>query len=116
MTPKTATEFHPDLIELAELAKALAHPARLRIVQILAAREGCICGEIVAALPLAQATVSQHLKELGRVGLVTGEISGPRTCYELDRAAVARAETALSRLFRDITCCPPKGKSDEGCC
>ena len=116
MAPRTTTEFHPELIELAEIAKALAHPARLRIVQILAAREECICGDLVDALPLAQATVSQHLKELKRVGLVTGEISGPRTCYGLDRDAVARAESALSRLFHDITCCAPEGETDEGCC
>lgn len=116
MPAKTTPDFPPDLVDLAELAKALAHPARLRIVQILAAREGCVCGEIVDALPLAQATVSQHLKELGRVGLVTGAISGPRTCYGLDRAAVARAETALSRLFRDINRGPAEGGTDEGCC
>ena len=116
MRPTAATGFHPDLVDLAELAKALAHPARLRIVQILAAREGCVCGELVDALPLAQATVSQHLKELKRVGLVTGEIAGPRTCYGLDREAVARAETALSRLFRDITCCPTEKTTGEGCC
>ena len=67
--------------ELALLAKALAHPARVQILHVLLTRESCFCGEIVGRLPLAQATVSQHLKVLKEAGLIQGEIDGPRTCY-----------------------------------
>ena len=116
MAPTTTTRFDPDLVVLADLAKALGHPARLEIVRILAARDGCVCGDIVDRLPLAQATVSQHLKELKRVGLVTGTISGPRTCYCLDRDAVAKAGQALARLFDDVACCRIEGVNDEKCC
>ena len=67
--------------ELALFAKALAHPVRVQILRILLERKACLCGEIVAELPLAQATVSQHLKILKEAGLVQGEIDGPRVCY-----------------------------------
>ena len=67
--------------QLAELRKALAHPARVAILRQLAEAGACICGEIVSALPLAQATVSQHLKVLKDAGFVQGEIDGPRVCY-----------------------------------
>lgn len=67
--------------QLAEMAKALGHPARVAILRQLAEEGQCICGQIVSALPLAQATVSQHLKVLKDAGLVQGEIDGPRVCY-----------------------------------
>lgn len=67
--------------ELARLAKALAHPARAAIVRFLLAGGECICGDIVDRLPLAQATVSQHLKVLRESGWITGEVDGPRVCY-----------------------------------
>lgn len=66
------------------ICKALAHPARVRILEFLKKMNNCICGEIVEMLPLAQSTVSQHLKILKDSGLVKGEIEGPRTCYCLD--------------------------------
>lgn len=69
---------------LAGLCKALAHPARVRIVRLLMTVDTCVCGDIVQKLPLAQSTVSQHLKILKDAGLVRGEIAGPRTCYCLD--------------------------------
>jgi ArsR family transcriptional regulator len=75
--------------ELAALAKALGHPARVRILRLLLARDACVCGEIVEQLPLAQATVSQHLKVLRESGLVQGEIDGPRVCYCVDRQRLA---------------------------
>ena len=95
-------EFDSSLQELADLARALAHPGRLRILQILARQNTCICGELVDQLPLAQSTVSQHLKELKRVGLITGEISGPRTCYCLEPAAVARMQAGFAELFAGL--------------
>ncbi len=98
MTDTTATEFDPALESLARLAKALAHPGRLRILNILK-DGGCICGDIVDRMPLAQATVSQHLKELKKVGLIRGEIAGPRVCYCLDPAAVKRARQDLVDWF-----------------
>ncbi len=66
---------------LAELAKALGHPLRVRILRILVRRKTCICGDLVDELPVAQSTVSQHLRMLKDAGLVRGEIDGPRTCY-----------------------------------
>ena len=68
-------------IELANLAKAIGHPARAAIVRLLLASGDCICGEIVEQLPLAQATVSQHLKVLKEAGWIKGEVDGPRVCY-----------------------------------
>ncbi|MCS6970542.1 MAG: metalloregulator ArsR/SmtB family transcription factor [Planctomycetota bacterium] len=88
----------PEERALAQLAKALAHPARVRIVRFLAERRECFCGDIVDALPLAQSTVSQHLKILKKAGLVQGEIDGPRTCYCLNRSALDRLKLLVSRL------------------
>jgi ArsR family transcriptional regulator, arsenate/arsenite/antimonite-responsive transcriptional repressor len=67
--------------DMAKLAWAQAHPARIRIVRLLLNRTSCICGEIVEEMPLAQSTVSQHLKILKETGLLQGEIDGPRVCY-----------------------------------
>lgn len=66
---------------LAKLAWAIAHPARVQIVRLLIGREACVCGEIVDCLPLAQSTVSQHLKILKESGLIQGEVDGPKVCY-----------------------------------
>ena len=88
-----------EAIKLAQFCKALAHPARVEILRILLKRNGCICGDIVDALPLAQSTVSEHLRVLKAVGLVTGEIEGPRTCYCVNRAAVADLERLVGKLL-----------------
>lgn len=79
----------------AELMKALGHPARIAIVELLAERKTCICGDITDELPLAQSTVSQHLKALKNAGIITGEIDGVRTCYCLDE----EGSKEVSRLF-----------------
>ena len=84
--------------ELAALAKALGHPARVAILRQLGERGECICGDIVSTLPLAQATVSQHLKVLKEAGLVQGEIDGPRVCYCVDPAAVRRLKDLVGGL------------------
>jgi DNA-binding transcriptional ArsR family regulator len=84
--------------EVARVAKALAHPIRVRIVQLLLARETCLCGQIVDELPVSQATVSQHLKVLKDAGLVRGEIDGPRVCYCADRTALGRHAQLLGVL------------------
>ncbi|MBX3275233.1 MAG: winged helix-turn-helix transcriptional regulator [Sandaracinaceae bacterium] len=83
---------------LAALAKALGHPARVAIVRLLARRETCVCGEIVDELPLAQSTVSQHLAQLKRAGLIRGEVDGPRVCYCLDEGAVALLKALVEGL------------------
>lgn len=84
--------------DLAKLTWALAHPARVRIVRLLLSRTSCMCGEIVEEMPLAQSTVSQHLKLLKETGLVQGEIDGPRVCYCVNKAALA----TLKKLIADL--------------
>ena len=84
--------------ELAELARALSHPARVAIVRHLATRGTCVCGEIVNVLPLAQATVSQHLKVLKEAGLVQGEVDGPRMCYCVNPETVKRFQSLVASL------------------
>ena len=83
---------------LAALAWGLAHPLRIRILQLLAKRETCVCGEIVEEMPVAQSTVSQHLKILKEAGLVQGEVDGPRVCYCINPAALAE----LKKLVGDL--------------
>ena len=85
-------------VELARLAKALGHPARVAILRMLSERGECICGQIVDLMPLAQATVSQHLKVLKEAGLVEGEVDGPRVCYCVDRRAVRRFKELIKGL------------------
>ena len=80
--------------QVARMAKALGHPARIAILRTLAKRS-CVCGEIVDVLPLAQSTVSQHLKVLREAGWITGAIDGPRTCYALNRAAISELRLVL---------------------
>jgi ArsR family transcriptional regulator len=84
--------------ELAALAKALAHPARVRILRFLLQREECVCGEICDQLPLAQSTVSQHLKVLREAGLVHGEVDGPRVCYCADSMRLRHLGVLLDGL------------------
>lgn len=91
--------------ELAGAFKALAHPARLEILRVLARRGTCICGEIVDEIPLAQATVSQHLRVLKNAGLIAGEIEGPAVCYCVDPDALAGLQTSVEDFFRSITNC-----------
>lgn len=84
--------------ELARLAKAIAHPARIAILRTLLRKQSCVCGELVSELPLAQSTVSQHLKQLKDAGLVRGTIDGPRVCYCVDPTAIDR----LKKLVVDL--------------
>ncbi len=84
--------------ELATLAKALGHPARVQIMRLLVRREACICGDIVDELPLAQSTVSQHLKVLKEAGLIRGEIDGPRTCYCVEPRTLRRLKALIGSL------------------
>jgi ArsR family transcriptional regulator len=102
-----ATDSKPDLRpvegaeadeELANLSKALGHPARVQIIRLLSRRTTCVCGDIVDELPLAQSTVSQHLKVLKDAGLVHGEVDGPRVCYCLEPRAFRRLKALIGAL------------------
>jgi ArsR family transcriptional regulator len=84
--------------ELASFARALGHPARVQIMRLLVRREGCVCGDIVDELPLAQSTVSQLLKVLKDAGLIRGEIDGPRTCYCVEPRALRRFKALAGSL------------------
>jgi ArsR family transcriptional regulator len=84
--------------ELAVLTKALGHPARVKIMRLLVRREACICGDIVEELPLAQSTVSQHLKVLKEAGLIRGEIDGPRVCYCVEPRTLRRLKALVGSL------------------
>ncbi|WP_153631138.1 helix-turn-helix transcriptional regulator [Prolixibacter sp. SD074] len=101
--------FEQELIGKAALFKALAHPARLQILQFLAATQSCITGDISDELPLGRTTVNQHLKELKAAGLVTGHIEGVKTKYCLDMENVARLRSELSgfldNLYLEDYCC-----------
>ncbi|MBF6599749.1 MAG: winged helix-turn-helix transcriptional regulator [Dehalococcoidia bacterium] len=85
------------------MLRAIAHPARFRIVKLLAARASCVCGDLVLELPLAQSTVSEHVKVLKDAGIIRGTIAGPNTCYCLEPAALAW----LQREFGELrsACC-----------
>jgi ArsR family transcriptional regulator len=107
--------FPPDLARLAEVAKALGHPARLAILQTLAARGTCVCGELVSELPLAQATVSQHLKALKTAGLVRGEVDGPRSCYCVDADALRALSDDLGAFLGPVLAALPDDCSDDCC-
>ena len=84
MTRKKITGYSKDEELMAKFAKALAHPARISILKLLSKQDTCYCGDIVEELPIAQATVSQHLKELKEAGLIQGTIEGPKVCYCLN--------------------------------
>src|SRR5688572_23340594 len=96
----TKTEnFTSQQNQLATYAKALAHPARIAIIEYLLKNQTCICGDLVDELPLAQATVSQHLKELKQVGILKGEVEGTSVCYCLNEQVWNEIKTALNGLF-----------------
>jgi ArsR family transcriptional regulator len=84
--------------DLAKLAKALGHPARVHILRVLLAKDTCVAGELSDELPLAASTVSQHLKLLKESGLIKGEVDGPRRCYCVDRGVLQHLKTLVERL------------------
>jgi ArsR family transcriptional regulator, arsenate/arsenite/antimonite-responsive transcriptional repressor len=95
-------EFGTKEQSLAAFAKAISHPARIAILNVLAKKNECICGEIVEILPLAQSTVSQHLKELKNAGLIDGSIDGPRSCYCINWKAFEKFNTEFESLFAKL--------------
>ncbi len=102
-------EFSVKENRLAKYAKALAHPARVAILNLLAKKQACICGDIVDELPLSQSTVSQHLKELKEAGLIKGDIEGAKVCYCIDEKEWKAAQSSLNQLF-------DSHKTDSKCC
>jgi ArsR family transcriptional regulator len=108
MTTNKRSEFSPEDQHLAELAKALAHPARIAILRELAARKSCVCGEIVEVLPLAQSSVSQHLKELLNAGLIRGTVEGTKSCYCINQEAFSKFSRVMDEFLSvaiDNKCC-----------
>ncbi len=100
--------FTAEQNRVADLAKAFAHPARVAILQLLAQRKACVCGDLVDELPLAQATVSQHLKELKRIGIIRGDVDPPRVCYCINEPVWNEARQTFGALLDSIMavdCC-----------
>jgi len=95
---KTAV-FSEQENKVAEYAKAFAHPARVAILKYLVQHKSCICGDLVEVLPLSQSTVSQHLKELKRIGIIKGNIDPPRVCYCIDDKVWKEASETLGSLL-----------------
>jgi ArsR family transcriptional regulator len=104
-------EFTRKEQELAAFAKAFAHPARIAILKVLAKRNECICGELVDVLPLAQSTVSQHLKELLAAGLITGTVEGPKSCYCINWKAFEKYRDEFGSFFNVL-----KEQNTRACC
>jgi DNA-binding transcriptional ArsR family regulator len=105
----TKTEhFTDNQNELANMAKAIGHPARVAILDYLLKVNACICGDIVNELPLAQPTVSQHLKELKNAGLIKGNIEGTAICYCIDENTILKLKKYFDdmlQIIQDKKCC-----------
>jgi DNA-binding transcriptional ArsR family regulator len=95
--------------KLAQIAKAMGHPARIAIIEYLLKVDACICGDIVNELPLAQPTISQHLKELKNAGIIQGNIEGNAICYCINEKTIANMVDYFSamagKLQRKNSCC-----------
>lgn len=104
-------EFSQKEQDLALFAKAISHPARISILKVLAQRNECICGEIVEVLPLAQSTVSQHLKELKNAELITGTVDGVKSCYCINWKKFDQFNLNFTSLFQNL-----KKQFDKSCC
>ncbi|MCH5326656.1 MAG: helix-turn-helix transcriptional regulator [Duncaniella sp.] len=107
MTTKGYTSDHE---RIARYAKALGHPTRVAIICFLAGRKKCYFGNIHEELPIAKATVSQHLKELKEAGLITGEVEIPKVKYCINRPAWEEAKRLFGSFFSQCLCC------DDDCC
>ncbi len=110
MAQNKKKEFSKKENELADFAKAISHPARVAILKKIAASETCICGEIVEVLPLAQSTVSQHLKELLKAELISGEVEGTASCYCINWKTFEKFEKTFNEFYsktnqKNPNCC-----------
>ncbi|MEL6534363.1 MAG: metalloregulator ArsR/SmtB family transcription factor [Bacteroidota bacterium] len=110
----TKTEgFTEGQVRTANLAKALGHPARIAILEQLLESQPCICGDLVDVLPLSQATVSQHLRELKNVGLIQGTIDGPRVNYRINERVWDEAKGVMTNLLdQEVKDAPDKVLAD----
>ena len=102
-------EFKLKENRIANYAKALAHPARIAILNLLIKKNSCICGDIVEELPLSQSTISQHLKELKKAGFIKGDIDGVKVCYCIDSKEWNAAKERFDQLFDSY-------KGESNCC
>jgi ArsR family transcriptional regulator len=98
-----SAHFNEQQNSLANIAKALGHPARLAIIEYLLQQKECVCGDIVSELPLAQATVSQHLKELKSAGIIKGNIEGNSICYCINENMIAEFISFLTNITTTIS-------------
>ena len=108
MGASKSDQFTTEQNLLAQLAKALGHPARVAILQHLIQINSCVCGDLVDELPLSQSTVSQHLKELKKSGLIKGTIEGTSVCYCIDREMWQQGRDMINRMFDSLNmerCC-----------
>ena len=121
MNKSKNSEFSQEFQVIARFAKALSHPARVAILETLAEKNSCICGEIVEVMPLSQSTVSQHLKELRDAGIIDGTIQGPASCYYIDFSMLKKNFELLNKLINKLTtnCVGDEAiscKVDSTCC
>lgn len=114
MAQNKKEKFSENENNLADFAKVISHPARIAILKKLAEENKCICGKIVEVLPLAQSTVSQHLKELQGAGLIQGTIEGVTSCYCIDWEVLEQKAAALNELFEELK--SKKTEFNNQCC
>lgn len=115
MTYAKTTAFTDDQQQLARAAKALAHPARVAIIQLLASKASCISGDIAAELPLSRTTVSQHLQELKALDLIRGEVEGVTVCYCLNTELLRRIQQQFAAFFAGAATSPACRPADPCC-
>jgi ArsR family transcriptional regulator len=116
MTYAKTAVFTDEQQQLARMAKALAHPARVAIIQLLASKQTCISGDIAAELPLSRTTISQHLQELKALDLIRGEIDGLTVCYCLNTELLRQVQQQFLAFFSDATAVPPCAPGDACAC
>jgi ArsR family transcriptional regulator len=114
MAQNKREEFTEELRVLAEFSKAISHPARIAILQTISEKKECICGEIVDVLPLAQSTVSQHLKDLKEIGLIQGEVEGNKSCYCINWNKLEELNQSFNLFYKKII--KHKKNSKLDCC
>ena len=109
----TKTEiFTEEQNRIAAIAKVIGHPARVAILQHLVAKDSCVCGELVDEIGLAQPTISQHLKELKKIGILKGSIEGTSVCYCIDQSVLSEIKSVFNLFFEACKC----GCSGSCCC
>lgn len=109
----TKTEiFTEEQNRIAAIAKVIGHPARVAILQYLVTKNTCICGDLVEEIGLAQPTISQHLKELKKIGILRGSIEGTSVCYCIDQDVLSEVKSIFSQFFEACSC----GCDPNSCC